>query len=495
MTQPLKVLFAVAEASPLIKVGGLADVAGALPKALIKLGHDVRVVMPGYTLIDRNKYPASPITHTFSVLMSVFGRRASASLSLVTSPRGVPVYLIENAKYFGRSAVYGEPDDPERFLFLCRALLEVPQKVKWQPDIIHCHDWHTGATVGLMKAVYSADPFYRSCAAVFTIHNLAYQGWFDENFINSVGLAALLPWAENQTKPYLLRMMGLGIYYADVISTVSETYAQEILTPEYGEGLDPLLRQRKDRLYGIVNGLDYEEFNPATDTHLIANYDLTNPEKKALNKAELQKKAGLPVDPNIPLIGMVSRLDEQKGMDILVHALGPLLSEGSFQFVLVGTGREQYHKALKEISAEYPSKVAIFLAFDPGLAQLIYGGSDFFLMPSHFEPCGLGQLIALRYGTIPIVRHTGGLIDTIKDCSPDLSEGNGFAFVPYKPEALLSVVKRALTAFQNKNAWHSLIKRAMSQDFSWDKSAIKYEQLYQTALNFVASKKDSEKVG
>jgi starch synthase len=487
MNQPLKVLFACAEVSPLAKVGGLADVAGALPKALVSRGHDVRLVMPGYSLIDRGKHPLSPVLNHFSV--PLMGRQEPAALSQVTLPRGVLVYLVENQKYFHRPRVYGEPDDLERFLFFSHAVLELPQQLQWQPDIVHCHDWHTGAVLCRLKTARQDDPSFDLCATIFTIHNLAYQGWFDSSFAAAAGLHPCLSVPQKPLQPYLSRMLGLGIFYADIVSTVSPSYAREILTPEYGEGLEPLLRHRENRLYGILNGIDYEEFNPATDPFLAANYDLSTTERKKINKTELQKRAGLPVDPFIPLLGMVGRLDEQKGLDILTAALPALLTQEEVQFVLLGTGREHYHRLLQEIAAQFPTKAAVFITFDLGLAQLIYAGSDLFLMPSRFEPCGLGQLIALRYGTIPVVRHTGGLADTVEDCDPALTRGNGFVFTPYQAEALLEAIERALAAFRKKDDWSRLVRRAMEQDFSWEVSARKYEALYYEAVRLTTAEK------
>jgi len=473
----LKVLFGVAEASPLIKVGGLADVAGALPKVLTKLGHDVRLVMPHYACLPSD-FPSTPIG---DLSVPMMGRLERATIHQGRLGNGLPIYLIENQRYFNRPRVYGESDDLERFLFFARSVPLVLKKLGWQPDIVHCHDWHAAFVPCLLNTTYKADPFYSGCAPVLTIHNLAYQGWFDDRFVNAAGLAANMP-AEHPLRHQLYSLLALGIFYADVVSTVSPTYAREILTPQYGEKLDPVLRLRQGELFGILNGIDYEVFNPATDPCLPAKYDASSLGRKAVNKAALQRKACLPEEPGTPLISMVGRLAAQKGMDILVEALDPFLKGDKAQFVLLGSGEELYQNMVAKIAERYPGQAALFLTFDLSLAQLIYAGSDLFLMPSKFEPCGLGQMIALRYGTIPVVRHTGGLVDTIRDAGPDLDAGNGFVFEDYSARALLKVLRRAVSAFERREAWRLLMVRGMQDDFSWDASARKYEEMYRKAL-------------
>ncbi len=471
MEQPLRILFAVTEAAPLAKVGGLADVAGSLPQALRRRGHDVRLIMPRYSSIA-GQFPA--VGQPFTV--PIMGRQEPASLRQAFLDGGVPVYLVESERYFHRQAVYGEPDDLERFTFFSRAAIEAQARLDWQPDILHGHDWHAGLAVALAaKQRAQGDPAVR-CATVFTIHNLAYQGWFDGSFANQAGFGALLP-----PNPPLGSTMALGIYYSDVISTVSPTYAREIMTPEYGEKLDPLLRSRQPHVYGIINGLDYSLFNPASDQHIPAKYDAKSVDKKAQNKAALQKRVGLKEDPNVPLMGMVGRLAGQKGLDILPQAVEPLLA-GKVQLVLLGSGEPQYRPPLEALAAKYPGRVAIIFAFDLALAQWIYAGADVFLMPSRYEPCGLGQLIAMRYGTVPVVRRTGGLADTVPDAGPRLAEGRGFVFDEYTPEALRVALERAVAAYGQPKAWRQLQTRAMAADFSWESSAVQYERMYGTAL-------------
>ena len=320
-------------------------------------------------------------------------------------------------------------------------------------------------------------------ASVFTIHNLAYQGFFDGNFLINAEMESdwqLRP-ADAPDPP--LNFMSQGILWADLVTTVSETYAREILTPEYGAGLDYLLRYRQDRLRGIVNGLDYGEFNPATDIFISTKYDIATVDKRTSNKLALQKRAGFAENVEIPLIGMVSRLDEQKGLDIIVPSFDSLFQKTEAQVVILGRGREEYHNLLRQAASRYPERLAVFIDFDDALAHLIYAGCDMFLIPSRFEPCGLGQLIAMRYGAIPIVRHTGGLVDTVQDLTEDISDGSGFVFQSYDSEVMLTTIQRALSSYKKK-AWQSVMRRVMALDFSWQASAVKYGALYNEALEF-----------
>jgi len=474
-SQSLKVLFVAAEASPLVKVGGLADVAGALPQELRDLGCDVRLALPHYASLTPSG--AAPVGR-FSV--SLLGRTEEVTVSQVTIGK-VPVYLLANQKYFGRPAVYGEADDLERFLLFAQAALQLPKLLGWAPDVFHCHDWHAaGACVGL-SALRQKDPLYSASSSICTVHNLGYQGWFDDSFAGRAGLHPYMPPADHPLRSQSYSLLALALLNADIISTVSPTYAKEILTPEYGEKLDGMLRTRADRLRGILNGIDYREFDPATDRHLAARFDASTPELRAANKAALQQKAGLPRRDDVPVLGMVGRLAAQKGVDLVGQALGPLLQKHDVQFVWLGTGEEKYRVPVEQAVAAHPDKAKLIPTFDLALAQLIYGGSDVFLMPSKYEPCGLGQLIALRYGAIPVVRRTGGLADTIQDCDPALTKGNGFVFDGYTAPEFVSAIERALAAFKKKAAWKRLMARAMKDDFSWGASAKKYLELYREA--------------
>ncbi|MFH1639605.1 MAG: glycogen/starch synthase [Chloroflexota bacterium] len=469
----MKILFVTCEANPLAKVGGLADVASSLPKALNKMGHDVRLIMPKYGCINLNPYSTDTVIDKFEI--ELMGKKETFSLEVARKEDGFPIYLINSDEYFGGLEIYGK-NDLQRFFFFSRAVSEILPELDWQPDVVHCHDWHTALTIMWLKKAH------RNYALVFTIHNLAYQGIFDENFMVESGLKK--DWANSPSDapnpPY--NFMGQGILWADLVTTVSETYAKEIVTPDNGVWLDPLLRYRQKDLMGIVNGIDYDEYNPSTDPNINTGYNPSTLEKRLSNKLALQKLINLPQNPDIPMVGMIQRLEEQKGLDILEKAIDPILKETGLQMVILGRGREQYEKMLNEIAARYTKQVALFVSFNNPLAHLIYAGCDMFLMPSRFEPCGLGQLIAMRYGALPVVRHTGGLIDTVTELSPDLSQGSGFVFRDYSSEALINVVRKSVDAFKNKTAWYQVMQRVMKQDFSWEASALKYEAAYHRAL-------------
>lgn len=469
----MRVLFVASEASPLAKVGGLADVIGSLPSALTRAGNDVRVMIPRYGCTNVSQYPVVTVKERFDV--PVLGKPEPASLAVTTIRCEVPIYLLGNSRYFGDYEVYGS-NDLRRFLFFSRAVCEVLPQMDWQPEIVHCHDWHTALAVMWLKKSGYPHPL------VFTIHNLAYQGLFDKSFMADSGLER--DWRDfppGAPEPPL-NFISQGITWADLITTVSETYSREILTPEYGAGLDPLIRHRQKDLLGIVNGIDYEEYNPETDLHLPADFGPSTLEKRTANKLALQKRVNLPQDARIPLIGMVQRLDEQKGFDIVEQALPPILEATGAQLVILGRGRAQYEDMLQQTAARYPGQVALSTDFNDPLAHLIYGGCDLFLMPSRYEPCGLGQIIAMRYGALPIVRHTGGLVDTVPELTPDLAQGNGFVFRDYTPEAMIAAVKTAVDAFRGQRGWNQAVQRVMQLDFSWQASTAKYIAAYQGLL-------------
>jgi starch synthase len=481
VNHPFKVLFVAAEAYPLAKVGGLGDVVGSLPQALRQAGHDVRITMPRYGSINLEGYQA---TRQGNFKIPFMGREEEIGVIQVLFKDVTPVYLLENKRYFDRLAIYGENDDLERFYLFSMAAMEVPKRLNWRPDILHCHDWHAGMVPPLLKVAYRNDTFYSSCASIFTIHNLAYQGWFDDFFAERTGLRVYLPPPGDPLRDKCYSMAGLGIYHSDLVSTVSETYAREILTPEYGEGLETLLQRRQDSLFGILNGVDYEQFDPSTDRIIAANYDADSLDRRIANKFALQEKAELPVNAAIPLLGAAGRLVDQKGIDILdvgTGALESLLAEVDVQFVLQGVGDVGYQESFKRLEGLYPRKVHAFLTLDFSLAQLIFAGCDIFLAPSRFEPCGLTPLIAMRYGSIPVVRRTGGLTETVIELSSDLSTGLGFVFKQYDAGELLATLERALTAFKDKDEWGKLIVRAMQADFSWKASLSRYEALYEMA--------------
>jgi len=469
----MKILFVAAEVSPLAKVGGLADVTGSLPKALTELGHDVRVMIPGYGVIDTTRYPVVPLIDGFNI--KLMGMAKPIALRVANLTDKVKVYLVDNTEFFGSNEVYSK-DDLRRFLFFCRAVLELLPRLDWHPDVVHCHDWHTALIPMWLKR---NDYHY---ASVFTIHNLAYQGPFGDDFLSEFGLSEEWQSLPADAPGPQLNFMSQGIIWADMVTTVSENYAREIVTAEYGEGLEHLLRYRQDKLFGIVNGLDYDEYNPFTDSFIPAKYNSSTLDKRVVNKLALQNQMKLPENAEIPLIGMISRFDEQKGLDILVESLEFWIRKTQAQMVILGKGKEYFHNLLEHEVSKYPEQFAVSIGFDNTLAHLIYGSCDIFLMPSRFEPCGLGQLIAMRCGAVPVVRHTGGLADTVQNLTPDLGDGSGFIFEDYDAKAVSIAVQRAVDAYKEEKAWRNVMKRIMALDFSWQASAKKYEKVYEECL-------------
>ncbi|MDI6827526.1 MAG: glycogen synthase GlgA [Armatimonadota bacterium] len=486
MSRALKVLFVSAEVSPFAKVGGLADVAGSLPKALKAMGNDVRIVMPGYKMVENN--PAYAISNRIEHMNVMLGwRNIDVSIKETTLGNGVRVYLV-CAPYFEHcldsKSIYIPGSEP--YAFFAKATLDAIRAMKptWKPDIIHCNDWHTGMLPVYRSVYYDNDPILSQAATVFTIHNLAYQGEFDASILPDYGLPESLFTMDKLECYGKVNFLKAGLVFSDMVTTVSPTYSCEIQTCEYGCRLEGLLSYLNSlgRLRGILNGIDYEEFDPATDKRIRFNYSASNPEGKAKNKAELQSEMGLPMDPNIPLIGLVSRLADQKGLDLIKGAASRIMKLG-VQLVVLGIGDRKYEKFLTQLEEKYPSQVKANIGFDAKLAQRIYAGCDMFLMPSRFEPCGLGQLISLRYGTIPIVRCTGGLADTITSYEPSNPNSNGFCFSEYSPSALLGAIKQAVEVYKDKAEWDKLVRRALSSDYSWNTSAKKYVELYWEAVS------------
>lgn len=490
--RPLKVLFLSAEVVPFAKTGGLADVAGSLPKAIHSLGHDIRLVMPRYGRIDPGKFELKQILPAFPIPMDKQTEEVSILEGQLAAD--IPVYFVENAKYFDRDGIYMYPDDAERFILFCRSALETTQRLGWCPDVIHCNDWHTAIVPNWLKTLYHDDPFFAHTASVYTIHNLAYQGVFGYRVLEIAGIAeyGFMYHPEMADLAEVVDFMARGIYFADAISTVSETYAKEILTPQFGEKLDPVLRARSDRLFGILNGIDYEVNNPATDPLIAQTFDVDHLDQRAKNKAALQQEAGLQLDAAAPLLGIISRLTDQKGFDILGNVIDHLLDLG-VQIIVLGTGDPHYHEMFSRLPQTYPGRAAVFLTFNAPLAQKIYAGSDVFLMPSRFEPCGLGQMLAMRYGSVPVVRATGGLADTVKDWDPNTGMGNGFSFERYDRWALFGAIVRALENYRYHDSWKKLQINGMTSDFSWQASAKKYIDLYERArINQAAERAATE---
>lgn len=473
----MNVLFVAAEAAPYVKTGGLADVAGALPQALRAAGHDVRLVIPRYRELREKGVPMTgPIAASFLPL----GDEAP-ELRVWQGVNDSAAYFLDIPAAFERPVIYGERDDHRRFILFARGVMHLLQHLRevdgWQPTVVHCHDWHAALVVNYIRTRYAYT--FGHLATVFTIHNLAYQGQVAPEVVQVAGLAeyGLLENGMGQGIAGTFNCMARGIQYADVVTTVSPTYADEIRMKETGERLDGLLRWRGDRVVGILNGIDTTAFDPATDKALTANYSADSVHGKAACKSALQREVGLEVDSTRPLLGVVSRLVSQKGLDLLHVALPWLIEQTDAQLVLLGSGQPDLEEAFRQVAQRVPARIAVRIGFDAALAQRIYAGSDCFLMPSRFEPCGLGQLIALRYGTVPIVRATGGLNDTVREGY----EGNGFRFHPYEARYFADAINRALTAYRDPVGWDQLRSRGMREDNSWTHAAGMYARVYEWA--------------
>ncbi|MCD4738319.1 MAG: glycogen synthase [Anaerolineae bacterium] len=475
----LKVLILAAEAAPFAKVGGLADIAVALPRALRAVDVDARLLIPRYGNIRSEDYDFHHVGRPIPVPI---GPNESRVHLLETMIQGdLPTYLIWHDKYFSScKEIYGFNNDPQRFTFFSRAVIEVLKTLDWKPDVIHAHDWHTAPVVAWLNFYGRREPFYRDIATLYTIHNLAYQG---------LAGRLLLPFARMKELPHLpveppgkVSWMAQGIAHADLVNTVSPTYAREILEPEAGMGLGNLLLEREERLFGVLNGIDTELWNPDTDAALPQSFNTETLSMRSVNKAALQREIGLQARKNVPFLGVISRLDRFKGLDILFPALKRLLDGEELQVVILGTGEAEYEAQLRDLQEQFPSQVRVFIKFDERLARRIYGGIDLFLMPSLFEACGLSQMIAMRYGAVPVVRATGGLVDTVLDLDAQPQRGTGFVFAPFEAVALEGAVKRALALYSQPKRWVALQQRGMKMDFSWESSARTYVDLYRRAL-------------
>ena len=475
----MKVLFAASEAHPFIKTGGLGDVMGALPKSLIKLGVDVRVVIPKYKNIKDEFKQKLQFIKWFTVPV---GWRNQYCGVFQYQYKGVIYYFIDNEYYFNRDGLYGYFDDGERFAFFNRAVLEFIKQVDWQPDLINCNDWQTGMVPVLLNLEYKKDLFYSKIKTVFSIHNLLFKGSFSPKVLPELFGYDYMPLVNGSVElDGSVSFLKGGLNYCDQITTVSNTYAEEIKTPQYGEGLDGFLRSKSYYLMGIVNGIDYEEFNPQDDKFIFKNFSINSLGNKLENKLALQRELGLPQKKDTPMIGLISRLTHQKGCDLIVNMIDRLLQR-DIQIVILGTGDYWYEETFKNLQYRYPDKVSANIKFDNALAHKIYAATDMFLMPSLFEPCGLGQLIALRYGSIPIVRETGGLKDTISPYNKYNGVGNGFGFKNFNSNELMQIIEYALTIYDDKDAWNNIIRQAMDSDNSWEKSAMQYKLLYEDVV-------------
>ena len=475
----MKILFAASEALPFKSSGGLAEVAGSLPKALRRRLIGARIVMPLYDSIAQElRESMTFLTH---IVVPVAWRRQYCGI-FEARAGGVVYYLLDNQYYFKRGPqIYGYYDDAERFAFFSRAVLEIlPHLGDWKPDVIHCNDWQTALVPVYQTAFYGQNLFYQGIRTVFTIHNIEYQGKYGADILGDVfgldGRHRSLVEYDN-----CVNLMKGGIECADAVTTVSPTYAGEILTPWYAHGLESILLPRKYKLAGILNGIDTQGYDPATDSALAANYSVDDPAGKAVCKAALQALFGLEQTPRAPLMGIVSRLASHKGVDLLKAGLDELLSGSDAQLVVLGTGEYQYEEFFKGLAVRFPGRVGVMIDFVPAVSRQIYAGCDIFLMPSKSEPCGLAQMIALRYGAIPVVRETGGLKDTIQDSG--LGEGNGFTFADYNADDLLHAIRRALQGYADEAGWQMLMRRAMACDFGWGRSASAYIKLYKGLLS------------
>lgn len=458
----LKVLCVSSEVAPFVtgpRVGGLGEVAGMLAGALSRSGVDIRTVTPKYRGVK------------------VEAGRAGLS-------GGSPVWFVENDDFFNRKELYGDSfgdysDNLDRFSFFCKQALERCIKEDFRPDIVHCHGWQAALVPVYLNTLYKYDPFFSGTKTLLTIHNIAHQGIFAKEEFPKMGL----DWALYHIHYFefygKINLMKAGLVYSDAISTVSPTYAKEIQTMEYGCGLEGVLKERQSVLSGVLNGIDYGVWNPATDENIFKNYSTDTPDDKYLNKENLQRELGLKVDFNMPMIGMISRLADQKGMDLLARVIGDLLSL-KVQVVILGTGDHRYHVLLEKMAKAHPKNTSINLRFDPELASKIYAASDIFIMPSRYEPCGMSQMISFKYGSIPVVRSTGGLSDSVQEYDAKTRQGTGFMFNDYRPEAFLSAIKRALTTYQRREPWRMLVKKDMGLDFSWSVAARAYKTLYES---------------
>ena len=474
----MKILFAASECVPFIKTGGLADVVGALSPVLSERGNDVRVILPLYAAIPEKFTKDMKLECEFEVELC-WRKQYCGIKSLVY--QGVTFYFVDNNYYFGRPYIYGlGGDEYERFGFFSRAVIDALVHLDFRPDVVHCHDWQTGMIPALLKIQYAHFPFYQDMKTVYTIHNLQYQGVFPIKAVqDTLGLGDSLFTADKLECYGCANYMKAGLVYADELTTVSPSYADEIQTAFYGERLDGLLRARKDQLSGILNGIDINDYDPAKDPMIYANYDPYHLGGKERCKEELQKELGLNVDAKAPLVGIISRLSNQKGLDLVECVIRELMGTG-IQLVVLGMGEAKYTNLFSWAESEYPGRLAARFAMNHQLAHRIYAGSDMFLMPSQFEPCGLSQMIALRYGSVPIVRETGGLRDTVLSYNKFTDAGNGFSFFNYNAHDMLHTVRRAVHYYKNnREVWYKLIVRGMTGDYSWFSSAGKYLELYE----------------
>lgn len=475
-TKKPKVLFAAFEAVPFVKTGGLGDVGGSLPGALKRAGTEVRVILPKFATIPQEY--KDQMVHVTDFYMYLGWRSLYCGIESLEHD-GVTWYFVDNEYYFGRSYPYGFFDDGERIAFFSKAVCECVQYLDFMPDVLHCNDWHTALAPVFLREMYHGVEGYDNIKTVFTVHNLKFQGMFDGAMLGDVLGLAGIPAARNQLmQGDAVNFMRGALNYSDRLTVVSPTYAQEVCTDFYGEGLNDVYNRRRDVLSGILNGIDVKQYNPRTDPNLYVKFGPTTVEKKTVNKTRLQEELGLEVNPNIPMIGLVSRLTDQKGLDLVNCILHELLNE-EVQLVVLGVGQKEYEDSFRYFAGQYPNKVSANICFDEPMSRKIYACSDMVLVPSLFEPCGLSQMIAMRYGTLPVVRETGGLRDSVIPYNEFTGEGNGFSFSNYNAHELLYTIQRAIRLYrEDRPAWDGLVRNAFATDFSWKNSAKQYLELY-----------------
>jgi starch synthase len=490
----LKILYVTSEVFPFVKTGGLADVSAALPQMLGELGHEVRIVVPKYGAVDERRFKIHEVVRLKDLQVKIGEKDVVFSLKSSFLPGQkvrVQIYFLDNHEYFGsRNSLYHDPmtgqeypDNDERFILLSHSVFQLISKLGWIPDIIHCNDWQCGLIPVYLKTLYHDDPNFQQFKTLFTLHNLSYQGIFPKSSFKKTGLPPELNSEKGIEHNGKINFVKGGLLFADVINTVSETYANEIRTDdEIGAGLKNIFAKRKNDLYGIVNGIDTKVWNPEKDKLIPQKFSAKTLEDKLENKKELTEKFGFRYDESIPVVGLISRLYDSKGFD-LVQDVFPELMKMNIQIVLLGTGEKKYQNFFEKMTGKHPDKFQCYLGFNDELAHLIESGSDIYLMPSKYEPCGLNQMYSLVYGTVPLVRETGGLADTVIRFNEKTGEGNGFMFKNYEGKALLKELHRALKIFEDKKTWHKIMKNGMKSDFSWNSSAKKYLDLYKTILN------------
>lgn len=474
----MKTLFVAAECAPFFKTGGLGDVAGALPKALQKKGTDIKVVLPFFTKLPQHYQ--EQLQDLFSYEVQVGWRKQYCGVKYLRMNE-IDYYFLDNLYYFDRPELYGYYDDGERFAFYQQAVIELLEKIEFIPDVMHLNDYHTAFIPFLLKEKYQWIKKFSRIRTVLTIHNIEFQGQYDRQILGDLFGMGYDRYDDGTIRfNDCVNFMKAGILYADRVTTVSPSYAEEIKTTEFGAGLDPILRMESKKLCGILNGIDYEAFNPATDPAIFTNYDQERLNQKIENKVQLQKHLALPVRPDVPVIGIVSRLTYQKGFHLLLQEMENLM-QFDVQLILVGTGDPRFEEQFQVFGQKYPDKTSIQIAFDVNLAQKVYAGVDMFLMPSAFEPCGLSQMISMRYGTLPIVHEIGGLKDTVQPYNPITNEGTGFGFTIFEPFYLMNALKQAIKLYQeHQDIWRKMMIAAMSRDFSWTGSSQQYLNLYKS---------------